>query len=97
MAKSVPGHQPCCLFYITDCTNRLQFLVDTGAEVSIIPPSATDPSHDKSNLTLQAANNTPIPTYGNRLLTLNISLFHTFQWVFIIADIKNPIIDADFL
>ena len=92
-----PGHQPCRLFYITDHTNRLHFLVDTGAEVSVIPPSATDPSHFKSNLTLQAANNTPIPTYGNRLLTLNIGLRRTFQWVFIIADVKNPIIGADFL
>ena len=97
MATSVPGHQPCRLFYITDCTNRLRFLVDTRAEVSVIPPSATSPSHLKSNLTLQAANNTPIPTYGNRLLTLNIGLRRTFQWVFIIADVKNPIIGADFL
>ena len=97
MATSVPSHQPCRLFYTTDCTNRLRFLVDTGAEVSVIPPSATGPSHLKSNLTLQAANNTPIPTYGNRLLTLNIGLCRTFQWVFIIADVKNPIIDADFL
>ena len=38
-----------------------------------------------------------IATYGNQLLTLNIGLRRTFQWVFIIADVKNPIIGADFL
>jgi len=38
-----------------------------------------------------------IATYGNQLLTLNIGLRRTIQWVFIIADVKNPIIGADFL
>ena len=97
MATSVPGHRPCRLFYITDCTNGLRFLVDTGAEVSVIPPSPTDRKHHESNLSLQAVNNTLITTYGNRLLSLNIGLCRTFQWVFIIADVKNPIIGADFL
>ena len=97
MATSVPGQVPSRLFYVTDKATGLCFLVDTGAEVSVIPPSATDRNHRKSNLTLQAVNNTSIATYGNRLLTLNIGLRRTFQWVFIIADVKNPIIGADFL
>ena len=97
MATSVPGQVPSRLFYVTDKATGLCFLVDTGAEVSVIPPSATDRNHRKSNLTLQAVNNTSIATYGNRLLTLNIGLRRTFQWVFIIADVKNPIIGADLL
>ena len=97
MATSVPGQQPCRLFYITDCANGLRFLVDTGAKVSVVPPSATDRNHHKDNLSLQAANKTSIATYGNRLLTLNIGLRRTFQWVFIIPDVKTPIIGADFL
>ena len=56
----------------------------------------SDHTHHRNNFTLQAANNT-IATYGNRLLTLNIGLRCAFQWVFIIADVKNPIIRADFL
>ena len=46
---------------------------------------------------MQAVNNTPIATYGNRLLTLNIGLRRQFQWIFIVADVKHPILGADFL
>ena len=97
MATSVPSQVPSRLFYVTDKATGLRFLVDTGAEVSVIPSSVSDRNHHKSNLTLQAVNNTSIATYGNRLLTLNIGLRRTFQWVFIIADVKNPIIGADFI
>ena len=97
MATGVPGLVPSRLFYVTDNATGLRFLVDTGAEVSVIPPSVSDRNHRKSNLTLQAVNNTSITTYGNRLLTLNIGLRRTFQWVFIIADVKTPIIGTDFL
>ena len=46
MAASVPGLLPTSrLFYVTDHSTGLHFLVDTGAEVSIIPPSATDRKH----------------------------------------------------
>ena len=67
MATSVPGHNSCHLFYITDSANDLHFLVDTGAEVSVVPPSQTDRKRQASNLSLQAVNNTAITTYGNRL------------------------------
>ena len=96
MATSVLSQVPSRLFYITDKATGLRFLVDTGAEVSVIPPSVSDHNHHKSNLTLQVVNNTSIATYGNQLLTLNIGLCRTFQWVFIIADVKNPIIGVDF-
>ena len=39
MATGAAGHQPSHLFYVTDCSTGSQFLVDTGAEVSIVPPS----------------------------------------------------------
>ena len=45
-------------FYVTDCTSGLRFLVDTGAEVSVIPPSVSDHTHHRNTLTLQAVNNT---------------------------------------
>ena len=98
MPTNVPGHHPCQLFYITDRTNGLCFLVDTRAEVSVIPPSPADCNHHKNNLTLQAVNDTSITWYGNRLLILNIGIRHTYQWVSsVIADVKNPIMGADFL
>ena len=42
MASSAPGLLTTRLFYVTDRSNGFRFLVDTGAEVSVIPPSATD-------------------------------------------------------
>lgn len=97
MATSVSGQQPSRLFFVTDSVTGLRFLVDTGAEISVIPPSALDRKHRKDSFSLQAVNNTPIATYGTQLHTLNIGLRRKFQWIFIIADVKNPILGAHFL
>lgn len=88
---------PSRLFYVSDRSTGLRFLVDTGAEVSVIPPTRTDRNNRHGNFSLQAVNNTSIATYGIRSLTLNLGLRRTFRWVFIIADVKQPILGADFL
>ena len=92
MAASGPGLLPSRLFYVTDRSNGYRFLVDTGAEVSVIPPSATDRKHRRTSLSLQAVNDSPIATYGHRLLTVNLGLRRTFQWVFIVADVSQTIL-----
>ncbi|GFW56381.1 transposon Ty3-G Gag-Pol polyprotein [Trichonephila clavipes] len=46
---------------------------------------------------LYAANGTEIPTYGLKILTLDLGLRRPFQWPFIIAKVKRGIIGADFL
>ena len=91
------GHQPSRLFYVTDRSTGLRFLVDTGAQVSVIPPSRTDRKSPHPNLTLQAVNGTAIPTFGTRSLTLNLGLRRTLRWVFVIAETATPILGADFL
>ncbi len=89
---------PSRLFYISDHSSGLRFLVDTGAEVSVIPPSRTERIiHRQENLSLQAVNNSAIATYGTRSLTLDLSLRHTFRWLFIIVDVRQPILSADFI
>ena len=95
-ATDVAGPHHSRLFFITDRDSGLRFLIDTGAQVSVIPPSATD-RRSPSTLTLQAVNNTSIRTYGSRSLTLNLCLRHTFRWVFVGADVTNAILGADFL
>ena len=97
MATSVAGQQPSCLFYITDSLTGLCFLVDTGADISVIPPSVSERKHCKDSFSLQAVNNTQIATYNTQLCTLNIGLHCKFQWIFIIADVKTPILGADLL
>lgn len=73
-----------------------KFLVDTGADVSVIPSTLAE--KNKSVLfNLQAANKTVISTYGERSLTLDFGLPRVFRWIFIIADVVHPIIGANFL
>lgn len=82
--------------FVTDKSSKISFLVDTGADLSIIPPRAED-RNSISEYKLYAANGTTIKTYGQRLLTLNLGLRREFQWSFLIADVTKPIIGADFL
>ena len=77
------------LFFVSTLT---QFLVDTGSEVSVIPPTPADRSRSLDPRTLMAVNNTPIRTYGQRSLTLNLGLRRSLPWIFTIADVqKAPI------
>ena len=96
-ATGVPGLVPSRLFYVTDRSCGICFLVDTGAEVSVLPPSHTERKHPHDNLKLQAVNKSRITTYGTRSLTLDLGLRRTFRWIFIIADVEKPILGADFL
>ena len=84
------------LFYIVDACHNLPFLIDTGTEVSIIPSTSAD-MNNHCPLTLQAVNISSISTFCTRSLTLNLGLRRTFHWVFVIAEVKTPILGADFL
>lgn len=82
--------------HISDRSSNTTFLIDTGADVSVVPPlnrSKISPTGIK----LYAANGTPINTYGERVLKLDLGLRRCFQWSFIVADVKQPIIGSDFL
>ena len=95
-ATSIAGHLPSRLLYISDRKTGRRFLVDTGAEVSVIPPTAADRKH-KQELGLRAVNGSPIPSCGTRSITLDLGLRRVFRWIFIVADIQTPILGADFL
>nr|VZH94048.1 unnamed protein product [Spirometra erinaceieuropaei] len=74
MATTAAGpSRPSRLFYINDKASGFRFLVDTGAEVSVIPPLRR---HRLKPLqfSLQAANSTTISTYGQRSITLDLGL-----------------------
>ena len=94
---SGPGPMHSRLFFVSDRTTHTQFLIDTGSEVSVIPPSRADCRHSSDSLTLMAVNDTPIHTYGKRSLTLNLGLRRALPWIFIIAEVQRPILGADFL
>ena len=71
------------LITVHDPLTNLQFLVDTGAQLSIVPPTAFPQSALKlavsPGLVLKAANGTPIKTYGEKSLTLSLGLKRAFR------------------
>ncbi|GFW15237.1 transposon Ty3-G Gag-Pol polyprotein [Trichonephila clavipes] len=83
--------------FVKDRETGCQFLVDSGADVSILPWTKTKGECQASQYKLYAANGTEIPTYGLKILTLDLGLRRPFQWPFIIAKVKRGIIGADFL
>lgn len=84
--------------FVTDRNSRLSFLIDTGANVSVISRKKGG-KQKPSDFCLYAANNTLISTfsYGEKTLQLDINLRRPYSWKFIIAEISKPIIGADFL
>lgn len=86
----------CRLLFVQDKVSGLNYLVDTGSQVSALPSKFIN-NKQHSKFTLHAANNSRINTYGFRSLTLDLGLNKSFRWVFIVADVKHPILGVDFL
>ena len=84
------------LFLFDKSTNQ-SFLVDTGADVSVLPACKTGKFMKPSDFKLFAANNSKIDTFGTKVLNLDLGLRRKFTWSFIIAKISKPILGADFL
>ncbi|GFU74293.1 transposon Tf2-6 polyprotein [Trichonephila clavipes] len=83
--------------FLLDRKSGQKFLIDSGSEICVIPPSPTMNKPPQSNFSLFAANNTKIPANGMVRKELNLGLRRPFIWTFIIADVSSPIIGADFL
>ncbi|UYV80710.1 hypothetical protein LAZ67_19001480 [Cordylochernes scorpioides] len=77
-------------------SNNNHFILDTSAEISVLPPRPEYRKYGPTKFTLTAANNSPT-TYGERFLNLDLGLRRDFKWRFIIADINKAILGADFM
>ena len=83
--------------HVIDKRTGTKYLVDTGAEVSIVRPTRYDYSFRSFERPLFAANRSPIATYGNKPTTLNLGHQGNFSWIFVVAEVKYNIIGSDFL
>lgn len=84
--------------FIYDPISKYEFLIDTGADMSVVPPSSHETNTLKPNQSeLFAANGTPIKLYGKNPLKVQLGLRREFDWTFATADVRTAIIGADFL
>ncbi|KAF7288064.1 hypothetical protein GWI33_000118 [Rhynchophorus ferrugineus] len=81
---------------IIDRKQNITFLVNTEAELTIVPRNKYIGAYN-SNFNLFSAKGSKIATYGTIKLSLKFGLERTFDWVFVIADVMDPILGADFL
>ena len=78
--------------HIKDKESGLLFLVDSGAEISLIKPENLRASN-----ALVTVNGAPIAIFGSRTVYISFDKVTTFRWIFVITDVSNNIIGADFL
>ncbi len=85
------------LLFIYDSITKQPFLVDTGAEVSVLPATSLEKrTMSPGPHSLRAANGTSIWTYGYRNVTLHIAS-NIYNWSFLIANVSRALLGADFL
>ena len=84
------------LCYLYDKSTGARYLVDTGAEVSVLPVGQLDKQHNPTG-ELKAANGSIIKTYGEEAKTINLGPDKNLRWNFLKAEVPTPIIGIDFL
>lgn len=75
--------------FIFDKQSKIQFLIDSGADVSIIPASIYRKTKQPDTYKLFAANNTTINTYGIQIISVDLGLRRQFDWEFLVADVSK--------
>ena len=80
---------------LRDNLSGLDFLVDSGADVSVYPVSQHHGHRSPRTSSLRAANGSSTPTFGTVSLTLFFTGLRTTH-KFFLADVSRPILGADF-
>ncbi|XP_069754036.1 uncharacterized protein [Narcine bancroftii] len=84
------------LLYLRDSVSGWRFLIDTGAQISIIPATAIVSRNQPRGPPLHAANAMAIQTYGDKTVHIQIGQ-QNFAWRFTISSLLTAILGADFL
>lgn len=97
VAEIDPKFPTKCRLFISEKDTKIQFLVDTGADVCVFPKKLMRSKLRVSDFDLSAVNGTKFHTYGLITRKVNLGLKRDFTWRFIVADVDYAIIGADFL
>ena len=84
------------LLRVTDSVSGDNWLVDSGAMISIVPATNEIKKRGPTGAQLKAANGTPIDTYGRCVHTITLA-GRQFPYEFVVANVQHNIIGADFL
>ena len=84
------------LLYVHDDKSKRRWLIDSGALLSIIPPTLEQKRDGPNGIKLSAANGTEIPCYGTELVDVAFG-GRIFPTTVTVADVRQPILGADFL
>ena len=83
---------------VTLDNKHINFLVDTGADISILPKNNFDSDCTEITRHLVSADNSPIRYHGQKTIHFTIAGFkEKFTWSFAVASVSRPILGADFL
>ncbi|KMQ85815.1 gag-pol polyprotein [Lasius niger] len=82
---------------MTDRHTQTRYLIDTGSDVSVYPYAMTRTKRRPAAYDLYATNGTRIITYGFMTIQPDLGLRRAFPWRFVVANVGQPIIGADFL
>ena len=98
MNAAVPREQKggSSLMFAVDSRDDTKYLIDSGAVWSIVPPTTQQRADGPNAWRLQAANGSEIPCFGLTEREICIG-DRQFPFTFIVADVQQPIIGADFL
>lgn len=79
--------------------SKLNFIVDTGASVTIIPSKyASGLSINPTPVRIRSADGHEIKVHGESIIDIGIrELRRSYPWTVVIADTTNPLLGADFI
>ena len=79
-----------------DAKTNKSFLIDTGAEVSVVPAMEQEQQGAPLKKELVTANGSRIRCYGEKKVRLHVGA-RIYEWNFLVADVCRALIGADFL
>ena len=83
--------------HIRDVSRGLVYLIDKSSDISLLPADSKTLKQNPKDLVLFVANDSRVPTYGERNVTLSINVRCVLKWNFCVAAVPHPIIGADLL
>lgn len=88
---------PTVFVHVNNTNTKIRSLVDTGAEIFVVPPKLENKPYRQDSTLLHAVIGFAIDMYGQKSITLNMGLRQRLSVNFLVTEVQQVIIGADFL